>query len=73
MERSNAKEVIVGDIRVAPNERLQPTAMVGDAFTLDKHENKKQPREREELHESKVLEICSNGKRIKRRCVGGAV
>ena len=74
MERSNAKEVIVSDIRVAPNERLQPTAMVGDAFALDeREENKKQPREREELHESKVLEICSNGKRIKRRCVGGAV
>ena len=74
MERSNAKEVIVSDIRVAPNERLQLTAMVGDAFTLDEREEiKKQPREREELHESKVLEICSNGKRIKRRCVGGAV
>ena len=60
MERSNAKEVTVGDIRVAPNERLQPTAMVGDAFTLDEREEiKKQPREREELHESKVPEICS--------------
>ena len=61
MERSNAKEVIVGDIRVAPNERLQPTAMVGDAFTLDEREEiKKQPREREELHEPKVLEIFAN-------------
>ena len=29
MERSNAKEVIVSDIRVAPNERPHPTAMVG--------------------------------------------
>ena len=60
MERSNAKEVIVSDIRVAPNERLQPTATVGDAFTLDEREEiKKQPREREELHESKAPEICS--------------